>query len=231
MKSFLVIATMTCGILASTSHAQVMEDFDSLGGNKVLLERAKDLNPDSKVEVVQDRIVNRHNRLEVSPEFGTTVGGDTFISTMRTGLTAHYHFNPHWSLGLKYASMSNSLTKDGENLIKDTSRGGKTIVPDLDYPVQEYLAVLAWYPIYGKINLFDKGIAHFDVYGQIGNGQIELHSGSTSTWLGGVGIGFWLSQHLTSRLELDVQNYKAQRVLGDSNLTVTIASFSMGYML
>jgi outer membrane beta-barrel protein len=231
MKSILITVFLSCGLIASTAYAQVMEDFDSLGGNKALLERAKDLNPDSKVEVVQDRIVNRHHRFEISPEFGTVVSGDSFLSTLQTGVTAHYHFNPHWSLGLKYASMSNTLTKDGENLIADTNRTGKAVIPDLDYPIQQYMAVLAWYPLYGKINMFDKGIAHFDVYGQVGTGQIELHSGSTSTWMGGMGIGFWISQHLTSRLELNAQNYKTQRVLGDSNLTLTVASLSMGYML
>jgi hypothetical protein len=79
--------------------------------------------------------------------------------------------------------------------------------------------------------MFDKGVAHFDVYGQLGGGQIELKSGKTSTYIGGLGIGFWISKHLTTRLEMNFQNYKTQRVLGDSNMNLTLASLQIGYLL
>lgn len=229
MKNFLLFfAGLT---LSFAAFADVMEDFDSLGGNKVLLERAKDLNPEANVEIVQDRIVNRHHRLELAPEFGSVVGGNTYLTTMRMGLNAYYHFNPRWSLGAKYTYFNNTLSKDGESLIEDTKRTGKALVPEMDYPKQEYMAVLAWYPFYGKVNMLDKGIAHFDVYGQIGAGQVEILSGPTETYLAGVGIGFWISQHLTSRLEMNLQKYKTQRLMGENDMNLTQLSFQIGYLL
>ncbi|MEI7973586.1 MAG: hypothetical protein WCH11_04380, partial [Bdellovibrio sp.] len=56
------------------SQADLLQDFDSLGGNKVLLEKAQALNPEQNVYVVQDRIVSRKNRFEIAPEFHSVLG-------------------------------------------------------------------------------------------------------------------------------------------------------------
>ena len=227
--SFLAAALL----MASVGRAEILEDFDSLGGNKVLLEKARALNPDQEVMVVQDRVVNRKYRFEMAPEFNSVLGGDNFLITRAASANAHFHFNHRWSLGAKYSQMFNRLSQDGENLLTDTAAisKGRALVPDIDYPKSQWLLTLDYYPLYGKLNFFNKSILQFDIYGLVGAGRIELSSGSTSTWTAGAGVGFWISQHLTTRLEMRYQNYKAVRYNGPYNVDLTVAGVQVGYLL
>ncbi len=227
MKKFLAFALL----FSVQVRADLLKDFDSLGGNDVLLERAKELNPEQKIYVVQDRIVDRFRRFEFAPEYASVLGGDSFMESRQYGVNIHFHFNPRWSLGAKYSYMNNSLSRDGENLIQDTSIIGKYKIPDIDFPKNQKLAFVNYYPIYGKMNLFNAGVSHFDVYGQLGYGQIELKSGTTPTWTAGAGVGFWISQHVTTRLEFRYQNYKAQRYDGPTSMDLTLIGIQVGYLL
>ena len=221
-------------VLESTfAFADLMQDFESLGGNDVLLEKAKALNPDQRVFVVQDRIVSRRRRFEFAPEFHTVLGGDNFLVTRGASANVHFHFNPQWSIGLKYSRMFNRLSQDGENLLNDSALNmkGRALVPDADYPMAQSLATIDYYPIYGKFNFFNRGIVHFDVYGLLGGGNLQLASGSTNTWTAGAGMGFWISQHLTSRLELRYQSYTAQRYNGAYAVDLTALGVQVGYLL
>jgi outer membrane beta-barrel protein len=224
------VVLLTC-IFCPWAKADLMEDFDSLGGNDVLYEKAKDLNPEQKVYVVQDRIVNRNWRMEFSPEYASVLGGDNFLNTRKYGFNVHLHVNPKFSFGVRYMSMTNTLSQDGENLISDTSQVGRAFVPDIDFPKDEMLGQFSIYPIYGKMNLADLGIAHFDVYMTLGMGRMNLRSGSSSTWQAGGGVGFWISQHFSSRLELRYQNHKAQRTAGEYDVNTTVAGLQFGYLL
>jgi outer membrane immunogenic protein len=234
MKNFqfgiALILALSSGASAVADEG-IMEDFDSLGGNDVLLERARSLNPTSTVSIVQDRIVDRRLRFELAPEVGRTLGGDSYQTTNRFGANLHFHITPKWSVGAKYSYLTNKLSAEGESLINDTSIYGQGLVPEIDYGKQEYMGLVNFYPIYGKLNMFDLGIAHFDVYVLAGAGQIVLRSGPTPTWTAGGGIGFWISQHLTMRFELRYQTYTAKRFLGETTLDLTNASVQFGYLL
>ncbi len=211
--------------------ADLLQDFDTLGGNDVLLEKAKALNPDAQIRVVQDRVVNRRRRVEFSPEFLAVLGGDAYNSTQSLGLNLHYHFTPQWSMGLKYSYAFNKLRPEGEYLIADTSVDGKARIPEIDWPKQEAMVLLNWYPIYGKMNLYDLGVAHFDIYAVVGGGQVELKSGPTTSYTAGGGIGFWVSQHLSTRFELRYQGYSAKRFSGETAMNTTVGGIQIGYML
>lgn len=205
----------------------LLQDFDSLGGNDVLLEKARLLSPDQKVEIVQDRIVDRRLRFELAPEFGSTVGGDSYNNTNNFGLNAHFHINPYVSLGAKYTVHTNQLTNEARNLLNNKT----DIVPDLDWPLSQALALVNVYPIYGKMNMFNMGVVHFDLYGIVGGGVIELRRGQSTTYTGGIGLGLWISQHLTSRIELRYQGYEAQWLNGPVQMDTTVASVQFGYLL
>ena len=209
----------------------ILKDFDSLGGNKDLLQQVGNGQAKLSTQVVQDRIVKRRNRFEIAPEVGTVLGGDSYNKTTNYGINLHYHINPHWSLGAKYMYSANKLTKEGENIINDVAATGKGQIPDIDYPKSETLALVNFYPIYGKMNLYDLGVVHFDIYALGGYGTIDLKKGSTNTWAAGGGIGLWFSQHLTTRLELYYQTYQAQRYTGKAAMDLTVASVQIGYML
>lgn len=234
MKKLVIIAAsfLISGVASGVaSAADLMKDFDSLGGNDVLLEKAQALNPEAQIRVVQDRAVTRRNRFEISPEFSSVLGGDAYNKTQNLGLNVHFHITPQWSLGLKYAYAFNSLRPEGENLLTDVSATGKGIIPDIDFPKQEAMAFVNWYPIYGKMNLYDLGVVHFDIYAIAGAGQVELKSGNTTSYTGGAGIGLWVSQHLSTRFELRYEGYTAKRYTGDTRMNTSVASIQIGYLL
>ncbi len=222
---------------SSLARADIQNDFDSLGGNTPLLERAKALNPETVTSIVQNRTVNLNHRFELAPEISGTFGGDTYSRTHSFGLNAQYHINPRWSIGAKYNYSFNTLTAEGEAMIdraiQDAQNNPKTagLVPQMDYPKYETLALINWYPIYGKMNLYDKAVAHFDIYGVLGGGEIALRSGSTATYTGGLGVGLWLNPNTTARLEVRYQRYKAQYVNGAKDLDLAVGGLQMGWLL
>lgn len=210
----------------------VMSDFDKLGGNEVLLEKAKALQPETQVTIVQDRLVKRNIRFEFMPEFIAVVGGDPYTETKGIGLSTQFHINPHLSFGVKYSQFGNKLSKEAENMISGTSNAlGRAIVPDIDYASDQVLGVVNFYPFYGKMNVFNR-IAHFDVYALLGGGNTTLASGAKRTLTGGGGVGFWITNHFTARWELRYQTYKSQLKTGeDLDMNLTVSSLQFGWLL
>ena len=233
--SVLLTATLAVSLvltMGSTARAaDLMKDFDSIGGNDALLDRAKALNPEERVRVVQDRIVTRRNRVEIAPEYSNVVAGDSFNSTNNFGVNVHYHINPHWSVGVKYDYSFNDLKAAGQEVINNTNTNGKGWIPDIDYPKQEVIGLLNWYPIYGKMNLYELGVVHFDIYTVGGVGRIFLNSGATMSYTAGGGIGLWLSQHLTTRFEMRYETYQATEFNGKKQMDTTVAGLQVGYLL
>jgi outer membrane immunogenic protein len=229
--NFKILLTIFSFLLLDIAQAEIMEDFDTLGGNKVLLDKVKDMTPDAQISIVQDRTVSRRNRFEFSPELATVAGGDSYNITRTMGMNAHYHITPQWSLGVKYEKAFNKLTNEGQALVAQAEETGQALIPDIDYPKQSTMALINFYPIYGKMNLYDMGILHFDFYGIAGYGQISLRSGNTPTYTFGGGMGMWFSQHLTSRLEARYQNYQATRYTGKTSMDLTVLSLQIGYLL
>lgn len=225
-------------LFAAPAFADVNEDFQGLGGNRVLLDKAKELNPEQEVSIVQERVVNRRNRVELTPEFLGSFGGDTYSRTSGLGMGVHYHINPHWSLGARYAYNFNRLTPEGKAAVNRAEEDFKNnpgkptaAVPTLDFPKNEYFGTLYWYPIYGKMNLLDKGIAHFDLYALAGYGKVLLSSGSVPSYTAGGGFGFWWTQHFDTRLEMRWQSYSATYFGDKIKLDLAIASMQVGWLL
>jgi outer membrane beta-barrel protein len=221
-----IILGLTSFAIMNTSVADLMEDFNSLGGNNILLEQAQALNPDTKIEIVQNRIINRNLRNEFQFGYGNVIGGDAYLNSQYAGLDYGFHFNPRWSLGFKYSYYLNELASEGKHLISQFG-----YIPELDWPKQSYQGVINYYPIYGKFNFFGIGIVHFDFYVLAGYGEIELKSGNTAAVTAGGGFGFWFSQHLTSRLEIRYLNYESERLAGAANMKLMVANFGLGYLL
>lgn len=214
------------------SNSGLLKDFDTLGGNDVLLDKARELNPDQKISIVQDRVVKRRNRFEIAPEFASTLGGDPYNRTSGFALNAYFHINPHWALGAKYEYDFNEIRPEGQAMIDQAmSERDRSLVPDIDYPKGQALAMINWFPLYGKLNMFDLGVAHFDIYAIGGGGQVFLRSGNTSTWTAGGGIGFWFSQHLSTRMEVRYQTYESQKFSGPQKMNLTVAGLQIGYLL
>jgi len=240
MKRLLLTLTLlfTVSAMAANEADSTDAEFDSLGGNKIFLEKAKALQPEQNVSIVQNRTVSLNNRVEFAPEFSGTFGGDTYSRTKSLGLNALFHFNPRWAIGAKYNMSFNNLTQEGEALVdkayaefQENPENPTKGFPELDYPKTEMMALVNYAPIYGKLNLFDKGIAHFDFYLVGGYGQVQLYSGPTSTYTAGGGLGFWVSQHFSTKLEMRYQNYTAKYFETQKKMDLAVASVQMGWLL
>ena len=222
-------------ITSQAALADVSDDMNSLGGNKELIRRAKAMDPKNKVRVVQNRSVDRDLRLEFGVNYGMVTGGDPYVHTNNLGVNLDFHFNPHWSIGARYYNSSNDLSSEGKRVFEtaQAARAAGTYYerPDIDYASDTYLGVLNWYPMYGKLNLFDLGIAQFDIYLLGGGGQVKLSSGMAPTYTAGAGVGFWMSQHFSTRFEVRYQTYEDQINSGSRQLDLTVISATMGFLL
>src|SRR5688500_2395124 len=101
----ILIATLTVVLTASTAFAgkrSLINDLDSLGSNKGIAERAKAIDADNRIRVVQNRIVDRDMRFEFGVNYGAVAGGDSYVSTNQLGFLAELHITPMVSLGVRH---------------------------------------------------------------------------------------------------------------------------------
>lgn len=231
-----VAATLALLVSASNAFATVSTDMQSLGSNAESVKRANRLESRSRIAIVQNRSVDRHWRLEVTPTVGAVALGDSYVNTQHAGVNVDLHIMPKVSLGVRYEKAFNQLTQEGKQQF-DNARAAYNAgnmnykVPQIDYADYSVIGTVNWYMIYGKINFFDISVVQFDIYSLAGAGTMQLASGPTTTYTAGAGIGFWFSQHITSRIELRYQNYSDQVYTGSRNLNLMVANFGLGVLL
>lgn len=234
MKS--IIFYLLIGLMSAGSYAEdVLKDLDSLGGNRDLVNKARELDPNNKVRIVQNRLVDRTMRFEFGLNYGAVTGGDPYLNTDNLGGRVDFHFTPRVSLGVMYYQSSNSLTSEGQrvydNALAAQQAGENYVIPDSDYAQETTMAIVNFYPLYGKLNFFNTGIAQFDLYALAGYGQVKLASGATDTYTAGGGVGMWLSQHFSARLEARYQTYEDRIVTGNRKLDITVLTAGFGFLL
>ena len=236
-------ATLLKGLLAALAittavpaFAGVSSDLETLGSNAESVRRANKLESRSKIAIVQNRSVSRKWRVELGLNSGANALGDSYLNTQYAGLDADLHISPKFSLGVRYAKMFNQLTNEGKAQF-ETARNMKNAgqmdyrVPAIDYPESSLMGVVNWYMLYGKINVFDMSVVQFDIYSLAGAGTMQLSSGSTPTYTAGAGIGFWITNHITSRVEARWQGYSDQVYTGNRNLNLFVANLGIGVLL
>lgn len=249
MKTLKLLSTLVLAfsLTATTSYAQstkakssnkqinAAEDIDSLGGNQDLMEMAEKIKSTSRSRIVQERIVERRNTVEFGLSYGSVFGGDSYVKTQSLGAQVDYHITPRWSFGVRYYDFGNNLTSEGQRVFDDAkaayAAGGRALLVDIDYPLNAKMAVLNWYPIYGKTSFLDMGVSQFDLYLLAGGGTITLSSGDTSLLTAGLGIGIWASKHISARAEVRYQKYQDQLVTGSRNLDIVTGSLGLGWIL
>lgn len=215
----------------------VSEDVDTLGGNEDLIKMAQSLKSQTRARIVQDRIVDRRNKVEFAVSYGGIIGGDSYLKTQALGLNANYHISPRWSLGVQYTDFTNDLTPEGKRMYaqreanRNAGNGLPSALVSFDLPLSSTMAVLNWYPIYGKTSFLDMGITQFDLYMIAGAGQIELYSGSSPIISAGVGVGAWLSKHLSLRAEIKYQTYQDKPISDSRTLHTGSANVGIGWIL
>jgi outer membrane beta-barrel protein len=215
----------------------ITQQLDSLGQNVELMNLARSLDPQNRSLIVQERILDRHHAFELGVTFGAVAGGDAYFQTQNLGAQLEYHLTPRWSLGVRYQDHGNKLTPEGERIFAQARKayndGNRVAVfPDIDTPQSSYFASLSWYPLYGKLNWFDRAVSHFDLYLVGGAGQMVLSSGPTSLMTAGGGVGFWFRSGISTRLEVRSQFYqdKDQVYQSSRSLNTTVGQFGVGYV-
>ena len=216
----------------------LLKDFDSLGGNTDLLEKLKVQSKKGAVQVVQKRFVDRTHRLELASDYLTTSRGNSYLDSTGTGASLIYHFNYRWSVGAKYEHFYNELTSEGRGLIEEAqkvqeidSEAEFALIPELNWPKSSTLFSVSYYPIYGKLNIFNKGVVHFDLYATLGGGQMTLRKEKSNTYFTSAGMGFWLSQYLSTRLEYSYRVYNASYLSGEQEKKINTISLGIGLLL
>lgn len=222
----------------SNNNSSLKKEFQTLGDNKDVIERVKKMDSQQKVRIVQNRLVDRNNRIEIAADFGALFGADTYVKTSNLGAQLQYHLNPNWSFGFEYQKAYNDLSAEGQRQYDKAyacQQGGESGCTErfvgVDFPLETQMATISFYPIYGKMNLFDSGIAQFDVYTRLGYGKKKLHSGSSDVIAAGLGIGIWLNNYITSRLEVRYENYKDLLDIKPRNQNAVTAIASVGVMV
>ena len=232
------IISIVIGLFALNAFAaqDLTQDMDALGANKELMKRARAIDPQNRIRVVQNRDVDRHWRVELGANASLLEGGDPYTNTNTIGLHLDLHITPHWSVGARWGNFSNSLNSEGKKVFESYdachARGNCTDrIPGTDPASNSYLGVVNWYPIYGKVNLFDTWVAQFDIYFLGGAGQIMLGSGSAPIYTAGGGAAFWWTNHFSTRFEARYQGYN-DRVLDTSrNINQMVLGLTLGYLL
>ncbi len=221
--------------LSQHSHAKSLaDDVNDLGGNKTLLKLSSELSPDKKIRVVQQRLVDRTNRLEFTGKWGSQLSGQSYLQTQSLEVGAEYHINPRWSLGVIYSDYTHKLSPEGERVFSEAKKSfysNQNIAisyPDIDVPGDSVIGQIQFYPIYGKLNFFDQSIIQFDISMILGAGQINLTSGPTQITNLGIGSGFWINKNILARFEVKYNNYKDKDLIYKTSRDLEIMTGHIG---
>ena len=223
----------------AVAEADILDKIQSLGGNDVLYEKARILTPEKNITIVHKRLINRSFKNELNFEANNIVGGDVFLQTILFGLNYQFHISPYWSVGIKGYIAFNDLSSEGNDFVNHAINLRynfnqlKPLVPDIDYMRYSSYLISNWYPIYGKLNLYDIGIGHYDIYILSGIGRVWLRRGGAIGFIAGGGFAFWISDNISTRIEVKYETYKAQRlsINSEQRLHLTSISLSVGYIL
>ncbi len=233
VSTFSVLALTV--LSSNFAKADANDELESLGSNQQIVRRANQLDAHTRVGVVQGRTVDRHWRFEIQGVYTPLNTGDSYLNTQDIGGEIDLHITPKFSLGVRYQKAFSSLTSDGQQQYQaaNTARGNGSAysVPQIDAPQSQLLAMADWYMFYGKMNFFDLSVVQFDVYSLAGAGQVQFASSNSPTWTAGGGIGFWLTNHLTSRFEVRYQTYTDQSYSGSRTLNTIAANLGFGILL
>lgn len=227
----IVIAMIAAGpALASNSNS-----LKSLGNQEMLLDKARPSIPANTYRIVQKRVIDRDNRFEIATGLGAITGGDSYYNTKNVGMQAEYHFTHRWSVGIRYLYNMNELTSEGKRVYDQAeaqinSSPSDAKAPGIDWPMSTALATVSFYPLYGKMSWFDSNVSYFDMYVLLGGGVNQLRYGTVPVYTGGLGMGMWWTNNLSSRIEARYQEYN-DHLFGGRKIQDANISFSMGFLL
>lgn len=236
-----IIIIMLALSFSAVSHAakkksykrDPLKSLNSLGADEQILDKVKSYKSKEKIKVIQRRAVRRSNRLEFGVNYGVFSGGDPYTNSNAFGGQIDYHFNPQFSVGLRMNKYTNYLNAEGKNVMDFSVNNPSAVAStfDLDNILSSQTVSLNWYPVYGKMNLFDWKVAQFDFYFLVEGGQMKLESGDSTTMAYGGGLGVWLAQNISTRMEVKYQTYSDVVISGSRDQEMLSINFALGFLL
>lgn len=217
---------------ANKDKNSLTHQLGTLGGNEALLEKARAIEGQNAVRIVQKRSVNREKRFEFDLLFGQGSLGNSYITSSQFGGAIDFHLNYNWSFGLRTSQTYSRLTPEAEFLFEQAQKNPNSYsVPDIDYALQSQLMTVTLYPLYGKFNLLDLTVVQFDMYTLFGVGQVELKSGTTPLATAALGMALWLSENVSTRIELNYETYQEKPYTGPRQRENLAATVGLGFLL
>jgi len=156
----------------------------------------KEKNMDA-INVIQKKIIQNKNKIELFPAFGMSVN-DQFIQSFSFSGGLGFHLQETFSIELFGGYIPKPYYKDAA---RDLPRDAN-LMPELS--AIKYFADLnfLWSPISGKFSFLDWTILYFEFYLTTGAGYIETTNSSTISANIGIGQKYYLSSWLAFRFEI-----------------------------
>lgn len=166
------------------------------------------LAPFSEVGVLQKRWMPKSSRFQVFGGAGVTTNDPWFLTLSGQGKIG-YGLSEAIGFELGYISFSSSANNNAKDLESNNGVLTSTFVTP-----KSFMGVdLMWTPIYGKMTRGNQAITPFDMYFEMGMGQLALANAkktSTSAFHVGTGQIFAMTRNFGLRWDLSVINYSAE---------------------
>lgn len=197
------------------------------------------LDPDKKINVVQNRKYTKANQIEVVLSGGVGMG-ETYRNSYVVMPRMFYYFNESFGLSLLGAFTSNS---DNNNLA--ALKQASSTIPSVRDIKAFYGGSVVWIPFYAKINTFNH-IFYFDWSFEAGAASVKseidlnnrasglpnLRSGNYTGYFWGTGQKFFITRNFATRLDFMGLYYSApsalNTVLNTDSVTNSHYYFTLG---
>jgi len=177
------------------------------------------------ITVIQPKPVLRANRVHLMPRFGTTVN-NPLLRQFMVGGSLGFNITERWSVSGTFEWFDFGRTIGGT-----TERYERTIFNTDSVPE---LAPLTWYagldvsfvPLFGKIVMFNRVIAFWDVSLTLGGGVVESLTSPHPAGTGAVSFNLYMTKWLA--LTGDVRTRMSVEELPSGNSMVSTITTSLG---
>jgi outer membrane beta-barrel protein len=186
--------------------------------------------PADRIKAVPRKGLLKRHRLELTPAAAVSVNDPYYLHANVGGSAVYY---PRDSFGVGVGA-EYFYAHVGYASLTDVRRALTSVPPQFTPPSLLLHVDLYWVPLYGKVSLYDSGIAQFDVYGSVGAGMAKAFSGNSALEVN-IGIGQhyvvapWLSLRLELRDHLFIDTFVSNNQTGSSVQNYMLLSLGMSF--
>ncbi len=193
----------------------------------------------SRAQIIQNRLYSVAHKFEFGL-LGSYVATDPFLSVKSYGFSLGYHLNETWAINGIYWKDSVSPSQ-ALNVFQ--SSNGFTV--NTVNPVSFYGGEIQFSPIYGKLNVLDMSIVHFDLHLSAGAGERKTDSGTYLAFMAGIGQQIFLTSWLTLGVDFRLLKFSQDirekvvspnvpnplgSVIGNTSETSSVTTLSMNFL-